>query len=334
MNDDNSILFLGDVIPYKTFKFKDSYKTIINLECPIIDNGIPITGKINFSVKENHLEDIFNTNLLAVNLGNNHILDYGLNGLNSTMKELERTGINYFGINNPENDSHNPLILEFNNEKIAFFSAIHEKTLPLVEFDDFNYLSLLNFDELTCKISKIRDQVKRVVIYVHWGVEESSYPSREDISMGRKLIDSGADVIIGSHAHAPQPVEKYKNGIIAYNLGNFIMPIFEKMPSFFDENGVPQSDFSKHLMLWNRISWGVLINMATLEFRIKKYIFIADRIFELSTTPFDKYTSMNQDLLNNSYETNLQKHLKMRELKRKVRNFIYDPRPKKNPRRL
>lgn len=255
MNDENSILFLGDVIPYKPFKFKNLHKIITNLECPIINNGIPITGKINFSVKENHLRDIFNSNLLAVNLGNNHILDYGLSGLDSTLKELEKAGVNYFGTNNPENDYHNPLILEFNNEKIAFFSAIREKTLPLIEFDDFNYLSLLNSDELSCKISKIRDHVKRVVIYVHWGIEESSYPSREDISLGRKLIDSGADIIIGSHAHAPQPVEKYKNGLIAYNLGNFIMPIFEKMPSFYDENGVPQSDFSKRLMLWNRISW-------------------------------------------------------------------------------
>lgn len=334
MNDQNSILFLGDVIPYKPFKFKNFYKTIINLECPIINNGIPITGKINFNVKENHLRDIFNSSLLAVNLGNNHILDYGLNGLDSTLKELEKTGVNYFGTNSPENDTHNPLILEFNNEKIAFFSAIHEKTLPLVEFDDFNYLSLLNSDELTCKISKIRDLVKRVVIYVHWGIEESSYPSRDDISMGRKLIDSGADIIIGSHAHAPQPVEQYKNGLIAYNLGNFIMPIFEKMSCFYDENGVPQSDFSKRLMLWNRISWGVLIDMVTLEFRVKRYIFIADRILELSTTPFDKYTMMNKDPLNFSYEIMLQKHLKRREFKRKIRNFIHDPWPKRHPRIL
>jgi hypothetical protein len=325
MNEVSSILFLGDVVPYKAFKFGNNLKTIINLECPIIKEGIPVSGKVNLSVKENFLKNSFGSNLLAVSLGSNHILDYGIEGLNLTIRQLENAGIDYFGVNNPQINRHNPLIIEFGKLKIAFLSAVSESTSPIIEFDDFNYLNLLDTEELSCSIRNIRSHVDRIIIYVHWGVEESSYPSRNDIITGRKLIDEGVDLIIGSHSHAPQPVEKYKNGIIAYNLGNFIMPAFEKVPSYFDENGVAQSDFSKRLMLWNRISWGLVVDMETMEFRIKKYAFIADRILELNATPLDKYTELRPGLLDESYENVIKRHLKKREFHRKIRDFIHYP---------
>ena len=57
MDEKNSILFLGDVVPYKPFKFRNTYKTVINLEAPIIRNGDPVEGKIILSVKENYLKN-------------------------------------------------------------------------------------------------------------------------------------------------------------------------------------------------------------------------------------------------------------------------------------
>lgn len=326
MDESKTILFLGDVLPYKPFKFRNSLKTVINLECPITGGNTPITGKVNFSVKENHLLKTFNSSLLAVNLGNNHILDYGVSGLNSTINELEKSDLEYFGTKNPSGESHNPLTLHFAGIRIAFLSAISEKTTPIVEFDDFNYLKIIDINDLAKNIGNIRNSVDRIVLYLHWGVEESSYPSRNEIATARNLIDAGADIIIGAHAHSPQPIEKYNKGLIAYNLGNFIMPSFKRMPSYFDENGSAQSEFSKRLMLWNRISWGLAVDMENLEFRIKKYAFAADRIFELSGTPYDRYIEMNSGILNDSYEKIVENHLKKRELKRKIRDFIQSPR--------
>ena len=84
----SSILFLGDVIPYKPFKFKNIYKTVINLECPIINDGKPVNGKINLRIKHNYLRSIFNNNLICASIGNNHILDFGAIGLRVTLTEL------------------------------------------------------------------------------------------------------------------------------------------------------------------------------------------------------------------------------------------------------
>jgi Bacterial capsule synthesis protein PGA_cap len=325
MNIKNSILFLGDVVPYKPFKFRNSHQTVFNLECPITKDGNPAKEKINIRVKENYLQNIFNSNILCVSLGNNHILDYGEKGLDSTLKELEKSNINYFGLNTGNDDNFNPLVLELNNIKIAFISVVCQTASPVLELDNVIYLSSLNLNEIINRVLKIRKLVNRVVVSIHWGEEESSYPKKEDIFIARKLIDGGVDLIIGSHAHAPQPIEKYKNGVIAYNLGNFLMPEMKNIPTYFDEKGLPLSTYSKNLMMWNRISWGLIIDMENMEYKIKKFIFLFDRIIELPFTPLDKYIELKQDLFNASYELIVKNHLKKRDIYRKIIEFIYKP---------
>ena len=325
MNKTNSVLFLGDVVPYKPIKFKNNYKTVFNLECPITNTGKPATDKIVLSVRENHLKDIFKDNLLSVCLGNNHILDYGIEGLESTLKELENLKLDWFGINNGSYYNCSPLLVNINEMKTAFFSVVCQSTTPIIELDNKVYLSLLEPDKIIKSISEVRNKVKRIIVYIHWGVEESSYPTAEDIFIARKLIEAGADIIIGSHAHAPQSIEKYKNGIIAYNLGNFLMPPFKKMPSYFDEKGISHSVYNKKLMLWNRISWGLLIDLQNMEYEIKKYIFLFNRIIELPVTPLDKYLKINPGPVNTSYELSLKKHLNKRSVSRKIIEFVFNP---------
>jgi len=325
MDKINSILFLGDVVPFKSFKFKNTNKTIINLESPISNNGNPIPGKINLNVKKNFLRNIFSTNLICACLGNNHILDYGVKGLNSTIEELKKINVDYFGLVDENTNKYNSHVIEFNKNKIAFISAVCGTTSPITQLDNVTYINLLNLSEIEQQIVKIREHVNRIVVYLHWGMEESSYPTSEDIIIARKLIEAGADIIIGSHAHAPQPIEKYKNGIVAYNLGNFIMPELKNIPSYFDESGVSHSTYTKKLMLWNRISWGLIINMESLEYRIKKYIFISNRVIELPFTPLDKYINLNHGSDNSSYDLLITKHLNRRMVLRKIREFISRP---------
>jgi len=325
MDNKTAILFLGDVVPYKPFKFRNSYKTVINLECPIIKEGYPVRGKINLRVKGNYLKNIFGTNLLCTSLGNNHILDYGKEGLESTIMELEKLNINWFGINERSNDEYHPLIMEFNKLRIALFSIVCPSTSPVIEIDNLAHLSLLEVDKIIERVTKIRKSVQRIIIYLHWGIEESSYPSKENILVARKLVEAGVDIVIGSHAHAPQPIEKYKGGIIAYNLGNFIMPELKNIPTFFNELNKPQSSYSKSLMIWNRVSWGLIINMVSMDYYVKKYVFFFNKIIELPFTPLDKYLKLSININNETYEHMVKKHLKKRALARRAKNFLSKP---------
>lgn len=323
MDIEKTIMFLGDVAAYAPYRFSNKIPIVANLECPITNNGSPATGKIILGAKENHLRSIFKSSLLGVNLANNHILDYGETGLNSTINALEESGIFYFGLNNRGNN--NPGIIEIGNQKIAFLSAVCESTSPVLEYGNVNYLSLLDPGDIIQKANEARKQADRVVAFIHWGVEESSYPLKRDVVAARKLIDSGVDVVIGTHAHAPQPVERYKNGIIAHNLGNFIMPEMRNTPSYFDDKGIPHSSFTKKIMLWNRISWGLLIDMASLDYRVKKFIFAGNRVIELPFTPVDRYLKLPCDISDEKYDLMMEKHLKKRRLQRRITEFLYNP---------
>jgi poly-gamma-glutamate synthesis protein (capsule biosynthesis protein) len=322
MDTGKSILFLGDVAPYKPLRFDNTINTVINLECPITTRGTPVAGKIILGTAENHLGSIFNSNLLCVNLANNHILDYGIEGLESTIEELEKSGIPYFGINDRE--GHNPLILNIGDLKIAFLSAVCQSTSPIFDYDKVNYLTPFNPENILGKISAARDLAERVVVYLHLGQEESSLPAGEDVKFVRSLIDGGADVVIGSHAHSPQAVERYKNGIIAHNLGNFMMPEMKDVPSYFNEEGFPGSLFSSRTMLWNRISWGIVADMSSMEFKIKKFLFTPTRVVELPFTPYDRFLRIPVEI-NEGYEKKVAQHQKFRALQRKLVEFIYKP---------
>ncbi|HLN22185.1 MAG TPA: CapA family protein [Bacteroidales bacterium] len=322
MNYETSVLFLGDVIPYKPFRFKNKLKTIINLECPLAKKTKPVTGKVTFCIPENHLPGIFGKELLAVNLANNHILDYGIEGFRSTISELNTSNIPFFGINLPGDDSYNPIMVRHGEIEITILSAVSELTSPVIEFDDFNYLTLLESDEFKCRLAELKNIAGRLIIYIHWGTVDSSFPERKQVLTARSLIDAGADIIIGSHAHAPQPVERYKHGIIAYNLGNFIMPEFRNTPSFYDDEGNAMSVLTRKLMVWNRVSWGLEVDMKSLEFRVRKFAFIADRIIEFKSTIYDRYIDLHPEIMKVGYDMLLSRHLSRRKLRRKIGEMI------------
>jgi len=325
MDKNNTLLFLGDVVPYKPFKFHNDLKTVINLECPIIKEGIPVGGKINLKVQENYLSDIFGNNLLCVNLGNNHIFDYGLEGLNSTIHELEKLNAYHFGLHRGYDTKFTPLIIKFSELDIAFVSAVCPSTSPLLEVDKSARLSELDVDALIIELGLIRPLVDRIVVYIHWGKEESSYPEAEEIDTARRLVDNGADVVVGSHAHAPQPIEKYKNGIIAYNLGNFLMPGLRNVPTYYTGSGVPQSTYNKRTMPWNRTSWGLAIDMNSMEYKIMKYMFFHNKVTRLLFTPFDRHLKLSNSLITKTSGDIIIRHLRRRALYRRIRDFLYNP---------
>ena len=80
----------------------------------------------------------------------------------------------------------------------------------------------LVLDEVRNDIAALRPQVDHVILLLHWGIEFCDYPYPDDVALGRALIDAGASVIFGCHAHVIQGIEQYRHGLIFYGLGNFI----------------------------------------------------------------------------------------------------------------
>ena len=84
-----------------------------------------------------------------------------------------------------------------------------------------------DIDTMLSDISAMRLQCDVLVVIMHWGVEYKGVAPMQ-VNLAHNFIDSGADIVIGTHPHVVQPVEVYKNKIIAYSLGNFV---FDQMQS-------------------------------------------------------------------------------------------------------
>jgi poly-gamma-glutamate synthesis protein (capsule biosynthesis protein) len=83
------------------------------------------------------------------------------------------------------------------------------------------YINKLKEKRISADISSIKKYCDVVIVSLHWGTENAFYPSPKQIDLAHSLIDHGATLILGHHPHIIQGIETYKNGLIAYSLGNF-----------------------------------------------------------------------------------------------------------------
>lgn len=158
-------------------------------------------------------------------LANNHVFDFGEVAFGDTLDTIDAAGLQRIGAGRDIEEARKPLYYIINGRKIAYIAGsraekvIHTQLATETKAGVFGIYD----DAMMCQtIEEAKTNADVVILYVHWGAENETYI--EDIirEQGRKYIDSGADVIIGSHAHNLQGVEFYKGKLIAYNIGNYL----------------------------------------------------------------------------------------------------------------
>ena len=205
----------GDFVFQKIEPLLKSEDLVVgNLEGPITDKT-SVSVDSEFGSKENYVftfppqtaEELFKENIKLVNLGNNHILNQGDDGLSNTKNYLQTSGVGFFG--DPEEQSSRVKIFEAGGLKIAFINYnqfvadAKQKTL-----DDIN--------------SAKTNKTDVIILYTHWGKEFIPMPEEKIKILAHEFVDAGADLIIGSHPHVIQTKEEHKGKMIYYSLGNFI----------------------------------------------------------------------------------------------------------------
>lgn len=162
----------------------------------------PESFRFTFDIKA--VEALKNIGLTTVSLANNHIKDFGNEGVQQTVSNLNELEINYFG--DPRKESVR-----------YFIDTIHDTKIAFIPYNQFFGTKEHVFEDLktTQDISDIQ------IIFAHWGDEYMS--ARPDIKiLAHQFADAGADLIIGAHPHVIQEKEVYKDTPIYYSLGNFI----------------------------------------------------------------------------------------------------------------
>lgn len=219
----------SDQFTYLKDFVKDSDIAIGNYETTT-NPDLPVAGFPRFNAPEAYLRDLKDTGFDIVSTANNHSMDTELDGVFSTMDAAKEAGLDYIG--SFKDKSERILFKEVNGVKLAFLAYTYgcngreDLIVPREEVENLGYLS--DEDQIKKDIGRAKAQgADFVIVYPHWGIEYQSMPNEAQISLGRKMVDWGADLVIGNHPHVVEPVEVYqaedgRKGLIAYALGNFI----------------------------------------------------------------------------------------------------------------
>lgn len=188
---------------------------VANLEGPITSHeSVATADNLRFTFPLGTAQLLKRHNVHVVHLGNNHMLDFSRDGLLETVAALDFTGIQHFG---------NPDLPEA--EKVLRI-VLQGISLSFVSWSDWTSDKT---DHTVAQVRKEREAGRIPIVYTHWGDEYTAAPERTKV-LARQFVDSGAELVVGSHSHVEGEHEIYKGKHIYYSLGNFIFD------QYFDES--------------------------------------------------------------------------------------------------
>jgi len=215
-----TIISTGDIIPARMVNFQseknDDYAwafknvanalsnadlTVANLESPLMTDCKATTEGMTFCGSEKNIQGLILSGIDLVTLANNHIDNYGQEGIDETIKLLDANNIKHTGLGEIT-------YATVRNIRFAFLG--------------WNFLVPLHENEVTSQVAEAKKNSDIVVIFPHWGEEYQEVPSDFEISMNKILLNAGADIILGNHPHIIQPILIGNNTLTFFAHGNFI----------------------------------------------------------------------------------------------------------------
>ena len=157
----------------------------------------------------------------AATLANNHVLDYGIQGMFDTFYAMDRVGIRYFGAGFSAEEANKPLILTVGDLSFCFFSL--SRTLPSSFWakGDAPGTSHLSYEDTAAGIEACVNDGHITIPVFHWGEELAPVPKAYQVSLAKLAVKSGAAAVIGHHPHVLQDIHFVAGTPVLYSIGNF-----------------------------------------------------------------------------------------------------------------
>lgn len=189
------------------------------------------SGSGNYNAPIEFLQAVKNSGINLVSLAHNHQLDYGVEGRNTTIEKIQEQGISVTGIsNNTENEDKEftGIIKEINQIKIAFLGYTYglNNESELTE-DEKASSNIYSEEQVSKDLEYAKQNSNYIIVIMHWGNVNDSTISEEQNNITGFLVNSGVDMILGSHPSVVEPMKIIqdvdgKNILVAYSLGNYI----------------------------------------------------------------------------------------------------------------
>ncbi|SIS49125.1 CapA family protein [Salimicrobium flavidum] len=224
----NTVEKFGYSFPFQHVKetFRKDDLTFVNLETPITERGEKEEKLYNFRAEAEALDGMQEAGIDAFSLANNHTLDYSRTGLEDTLQAMEGRNLPYIGAGEDKQEAYKGWKTEIKGETIHFLAF--SRVLPEVSWyareDRSGIASGYQVERMERLIEEAEQTSDHVIVQIHWGDERQTEFQPEEEQIAHRMVDAGADVIVGHHPHVMQGFEYYEDGFIAYSLGNFLFP--------------------------------------------------------------------------------------------------------------
>jgi poly-gamma-glutamate capsule biosynthesis protein CapA/YwtB (metallophosphatase superfamily) len=241
------IVFAGDVMldggpghaivhgqdPFAEFAaiFNKADIAVCNLECTVAEGGEQVLKPYTFRGPQQSIP-LLKKYFSAVSVANNHSCDFGKEAFLAELTALKKADLPYFGGGRNRKEAYRPLILDRNGLRIAFLGFNRFPPKSFMAGENEPGTAWLDDDDVVKAIKTAREEHRAdiVIPYLHWGQEIEPEPTAEQKELARRLIDAGADAVIGNHPHITQTVDIYKGRPIVYSLGNMVFDYYPGDP--------------------------------------------------------------------------------------------------------
>jgi poly-gamma-glutamate synthesis protein (capsule biosynthesis protein) len=206
---------------------RDADLAVVNLETAITERGTAANKAYTFRAPARALDSLLAAGIDVVSAANNHGLDYGDDGLVDTLEAERTTGMPIIGIGRDDREAYAPELFRVRGQRIAVIGATQVLDDALIS--DWTagpghrgLASAKEVDRLVAEVRRARARADTVVVFLHWGTEKMTCPQDRQTTLARQLVDAGADIVVGGHAHRLQGAGRLDDAFVAYGLGNFV----------------------------------------------------------------------------------------------------------------
>lgn len=227
--------------------FRNADVSFANVEIPLTNATTATARKTKAEIQRRdqfvlkadpgHARMLRTAGIRMASLGNNHAMDYGLNGLQDTRRLLLAEGISFAGAGENEAEASKVATFRLSNGRtvglvsaMAFVTdrALWKVTPATLTSAGVYGLSLGGKVDASGKkrlqawIGSAKAGCDVLVVGVHWGIERKTVPTPYQVALGRAMVEAGADVVWGHHPHVLQGAELYRGAPIFYSMGNLV----------------------------------------------------------------------------------------------------------------
>ena len=212
---------------------------VVNNECTYSTGGTPLVGKdYLFRANPDTASDLKLMGADVVGLANNHVYDYGEEGLLDTLENIKKQDLPVIGAGKNIKEASEPVYFIANGKKIAIVAAtqIERSTKYTREAteDAPGVLKTLWPEKYLKVIAQAKKNADYVICFVHWGTEGTHQYGVDQYSLAKSYVEAGADAIVGAHPHCLQGVDSIQGVPIYYSLGNYYFSQEPEMPAEYD----------------------------------------------------------------------------------------------------